>query len=93
MRDEYKSTSDKKLIGVYKHLLKKHKKKDKYSPDTRKLYEKRIKYLEFKKVKIEIIKLNKLFISLNKVWARKDMERIKKYLAKIEKEVKWKCHH
>lgn len=48
MKDEYKSTSDKKLIGVYKLLLKKDDKgllKSKLSSNTRKLYEKRIKYL------------------------------------------------
>jgi len=45
---------------------------------------------ELKKLEgIEIIKLNKLFISLNKAWARKDMKGIKAYLAIIEREVKW----
>ena len=58
--------------------------------ELKKLEEKDFNYGSVNKAKIEIIRLNKLFISLNKAWARKDMKGIKAYLAMIEREVRWK---
>ena len=43
---------------------------------------------QYKEAKIEIIKLNKLFISLNKAWIREDKIAVLRCLYKIEDAIK-----